>query len=518
MIQKDPWLIYVRKNILSNTVNANVHLEQWQAVVGPATRVIGALALLRNVYERRCCWARGRAYEKLGKLALAARDFEALYHFLGKHKNCEDVVKRAEVLAAYERVNSDLDDSRGAAEWTRLAAKTRAPSPRFFHLALLDATTRSLWVHGGSECEGGFTERWVGDTWCFDCATDCWRAVRKRVFACTGMYYTVAPLDVAPSFGAHHIVCWPSKVPTRGNSPQLHRHAGVIHQGKMVVFGGQCNPELPPAPLLLQLDLSTKRWMPLQLRGLHPARRFGHTCVLHDNRMWLFGGQEIFDQEAESESMNSLWSYHLESGSWCLEHNGAGFAPPSRSLHCSWVMQGFLWIFGGKERFHSPLFRSTFTPTYSLSSVSSLPFPPPSEAATARPTASCSPLTPARNTGESDEWDDGMPRYLCDLWRFSFGTGQWEKVQTRSSCDPSCPRAETQAAAYGDKTVYLFGGYAETPRGSQYYADGLRLLVNKTGPPGWYRLRSSRAPPARAGCSLTMDVEGKRAIMFGGWV
>lgn len=328
-IDSSPMYISVWQNILTNMCNAFVHLERWQDIIEPATDVIGAIANLETIYQRRAVWARGRAYEHLGRMRLAAQDYNSLYRVASGPHRLQDVATVMDIVAALRRTEVSLDNPRGTVKWQQVKPLRGAatPPPRFLHLAALDAATRRIYVHGGDASSDPLGQDFLRDVWCFDCATDSWHEVQTR------------------------------------HSPALKDHAGVIYNGVLVVFGGSVprwhGPDgrvINTSRNLVQLHLKSGQWSKLSPKGATPQPRNCHSAVLYDGKMWIFGGirdtDVLLPNGTPSTELNDVWSYDLVQGVWREEHSGAGdidTVPMVRHHQCCWVAKDEMWIFGGER-------------------------------------------------------------------------------------------------------------------------------------------------------------------------
>lgn len=77
--------------------------------------------------------------------------------------------------------------------------------------------------------------------------------------------------------------------------------------------------------------------------GQAPTGRRGHTCVLIEGVLLLFGGQD------GNNFYNDVYSFQLEGLVWS-PMTCAGVAPLSRSYHTATVFRSCMYIFGGTGR------------------------------------------------------------------------------------------------------------------------------------------------------------------------
>eukprot|EP00227_Mantoniella_beaufortii_P007284 CAMPEP_0197585694 /NCGR_PEP_ID=MMETSP1326-20131121/7914_1 /TAXON_ID=1155430 /ORGANISM="Genus nov. species nov., Strain RCC2288" /LENGTH=351 /DNA_ID=CAMNT_0043150237 /DNA_START=141 /DNA_END=1193 /DNA_ORIENTATION=- len=73
-----------------------------------------------------------------------------------------------------------------------------------------------------------------------------------------------------------------------------------------------------------------------------PPGRYGHSAVLVNDQLYVFGGQGQFG------CLNDLWVFDFERCTWALI-DVIGAPPSVRTGHCACVSDGVMFIFGGKD-------------------------------------------------------------------------------------------------------------------------------------------------------------------------
>lgn len=68
---------------------------------------------------------------------------------------------------------------------------------------------------------------------------------------------------------------------------QRRGHTSVVHEDKMLIFGGKDSLSLND---FAEYSFTTGKWRVIDPEGEVPPRRHFHTSVLHDGKMWVFGG------------------------------------------------------------------------------------------------------------------------------------------------------------------------------------------------------------------------------------
>jgi hypothetical protein len=121
-----------------------------------------------------------------------------------------------------------------------------------------------------------------------------------------------------------------------------YRHTSVVYDNKMWVIGGNNNP----GPWLSTMSntfndvwYSTdgNTWTQTTNAAAF-SKRYDHTSVVYDNKMWVIGGTD------DTKFMGDIW-YSSDGITWTLLSPAAGFSP--RCRHSSVVFNDKLWVIGG---------------------------------------------------------------------------------------------------------------------------------------------------------------------------
>lgn len=73
-----------------------------------------------------------------------------------------------------------------------------------------------------------------------------------------------------------------------------------------------------------------------------PKERAGHSAVLYENSIYIFGGKDD-----ENFKLNDLWKFDLAARTWTNLETATGTAPMARAGHTANVYEGKMFIFGG---------------------------------------------------------------------------------------------------------------------------------------------------------------------------
>ena len=94
---------------------------------------------------------------------------------------------------------------------------------------------------------------------------------------------------------------------------------------------------------MYQLNLSTFEWTQIKGNGDSPLNRFGHTAIIYDHSMYIFGGWNGHD------TLDDLYQYSFASNYWYEIRRIKGEKPLPRYRHCAVVCNQNLYIFGGVD-------------------------------------------------------------------------------------------------------------------------------------------------------------------------
>ncbi|KAF2751561.1 kelch repeat protein [Sporormia fimetaria CBS 119925] len=105
---------------------------------------------------------------------------------------------------------------------------------------------------------------------------------------------------------------------------------------KLLVFGGE-NEHRQHLNDVIIFDLKTAHWTQPELHGPAPRGRARHSAVIHDEKLYISGGQTGHDSV-----LDDICFLDLKTWTWSRTWK---FVP--RYDHSSWVWNGRVWIFGG---------------------------------------------------------------------------------------------------------------------------------------------------------------------------
>lgn len=131
----------------------------------------------------------------------------------------------------------------------------------------------------------------------------------------------------------------------KGKPPgPLESHTAVLMGDKIYVFGGYVGAKR--SSKLFEYEIATNTWKEIAgKQGENLAERANHSAVVSDGAMYIFGGTGI-----ESEPLPDLWKYTFATETWDeikpKEEEKKNW-PEARSGHSAVMNQDVMYIFGG---------------------------------------------------------------------------------------------------------------------------------------------------------------------------
>ncbi|XP_077869872.1 uncharacterized protein LOC102810221 [Saccoglossus kowalevskii] len=125
--------------------------------------------------------------------------------------------------------------------------------------------------------------------------------------------------------------------------PALQEHTMVSYKDCIYIFGGEfgfCSSDETP---LWIFNTTEKHWRKhtVECEVEIPSSRRGHTAVLYNSAMHVYGG--YIDLKG---STNELWTFDCESKSWHVSYDMEE-SPPPRHCHSAVVHDRCMWVYGG---------------------------------------------------------------------------------------------------------------------------------------------------------------------------
>lgn len=235
---------------------------------------------------------------------------------------------------------------------------------------------------------------------------------------------------------------------------QRYGHTVVAYKGKAYLWGGR-NDEFGSSHLLHEYNPASNEWTVVQVEGSFiPPARDGHTAVVHKDKMYVFGGFEEHNHRFSQET----YAFDFNTRKW-HQINTEGEPPQHRDFHTACVLEGKMYIFGGRS-------------------------------------------------DEMGQFHSSQDKYCDELMCLDLSNHHWTEIKTNGQAP--CGRRSHSVWSHNNR-MYLFGGYQSTndihfndlyefnPNSNEWH------LVNPTGQLG--------PSPRRRQCTIMV---GNRVFVFGG--
>ncbi|KAK2951955.1 putative Kelch-type beta propeller [Blattamonas nauphoetae] len=133
------------------------------------------------------------------------------------------------------------------------------------------------------------------------------------------------------------------------NMPKpVYSHTACVIGENMYIFGGIVTEQLQQIDEkgvvdgLYRFNFPSKTWTKLRPFGDRPCARFMHSAVVHNGNMIVFGGQAMI-------RMNDTWEYNPRLNRW-RQLTTAGVIPSPRSGHIAVIIGNQMYVHGGKAQ------------------------------------------------------------------------------------------------------------------------------------------------------------------------
>lgn len=264
-------------------------------------------------------------------------------------------------------------------------------------------------------------------------------------------------------------------------APQLTRHTAIYRHPYVYIFGG-ANTKNTVGDLF-QFDTILLKWYKRTTTGDVPSERYGHSAVLWNNLMIIFGG---YDGWINKET----FALNLDTFSWKRFCSG----PIILFGHSAVMYNEKMIVFGGSRGIY---INNTFEFQPSLQKWREM------YCKGDFPSNRCSHTACIYN--ESMYIFGGYNgNYVNDMYALNLKSKKWKKVLYRGQMAPS-PRSG-HCIIVNDDFLYLFGG-----RDAKYCN---RLYQFQFRTFQWRLVETSESPGNRKGHSMLLV--GNRIIVFGG--
>ena len=119
-------------------------------------------------------------------------------------------------------------------------------------------------------------------------------------------------------------------------------HTVVLHNNNMVIFGGRHSQRI--LSNIYSLDFTTLSWSKIEPSGNSPPARDSHSAIIYnDSDMIIFGGN------GTSGKLNDLWNFNFNEKKW-TKIVGTGNSPSARDGHLtSLIYNKYMMIYAGLD-------------------------------------------------------------------------------------------------------------------------------------------------------------------------
>lgn len=274
------------------------------------------------------------------------------------------------------------------------------------------------------------------------------------------------------------------------DSPEIpsvrYGHSAVLYDGSMYVFGG-FSQEVGTMNDFWEFHIDTARWTQLEARGVVPHKRFYHTAVVHDRCMFVFGGHSGHG----GTYFNDVQMYSFDRSEWVpLECRGA--VPTGRRSHSACIVdsddasgasvlrRGDMIVMGGFTGVaHSnELFRLVLGEArWELLSAA------PSSVPGLKAHTACLQYGKLFICGgQTEQRADGRASSTSSVLAYDFASSAWMRLPSHAA-PPESRYGHTAVVHFGQ--MYVFGGLEDASRGEVWR---LMLRPQSDGNYEWRRL------------------------------
>ncbi len=286
-----------------------------------------------------------------------------------------------------------------------------------------------------------------------------------------------------------------------GPSPRYsHNAVWDAKEQRMIVFGGETNPEMKMFGELWAYGPEQDAWTQIESKGKPPCARAYASCAFDakSRRLWIFGG-------FSPKFLDDLWSFDLEKRTW-NSHSPKGPAPEARDgavLLFDEKKEQLVLVGGLKSLGAGGELKDVWT--YSIKQGA---WAKRKDGPAGRFLASSVFIPETRRLILSGGWTLGSSGVLCDVWHYDVDKDVW--VEKKKAPGPRAAAGAAWDAA--TKRMLVYGGTA----GKGDYDD---VFEYDPAADAWKEIEASKERPAARGyAQCVLDPESRRLIVWGGVV
>ncbi|CAM9346548.1 unnamed protein product, partial [Ectocarpus sp. 4 AP-2014] len=256
-----------------------------------------------------------------------------------------------------------------------------------------------------------------------------------------------------------------------------------------------------------EMSATIVSWTKASTSGERVPARGGHTCVVADFQLVVFGGT-FYKGNGEFTYLADTWVLDIESMTW-QEVRCGGDLPDARYGHSCHLVGSRMFIVGGKGRsgqlYRDVHFLDLVDWTWvAVNATSTGPSPRFWQAS----------VLVGHKIVVHGGWN-GSNHCYEDLWVFDTDSFAW--MQPRTGGLPPTARYGHAMVLLPDGRILLSGGATIDEKSVPVYHKDLRQLDTETML--WSKAKTAGGIRISSRCNhtLTSDEEGRAALLFGGW-
>ncbi|XP_042161651.1 kelch domain-containing protein 3 isoform X1 [Oncorhynchus tshawytscha] len=234
-------------------------------------------------------------------------------------------------------------------------------------------------------------------------------------------------------------------------------HTAVLLDDTIYIWGGRNDTE-GACNVLYAFHVNNHRWNTPKISGTVPGARDGHSACILGKAMYIFGG---YEQLADCFS-NDIHKLDTTTMAWSLV-NARGTPARWRDFHSATIIGTKMFVFGGRADRFGPFHSSNEiycnkikvfdTETNSWLNTATAQLPPEGR-------RSHSAFSYNGELYIFGGYNARLDRHFNDLWKFNPEAFSWKKVEPQGK--GPCPRRRQCCCLVGDRII-LFGGTSPCP-------------------------------------------------------
>ncbi len=233
-------------------------------------------------------------------------------------------------------------------------------------------------------------------------------------------------------------------------------YANLYSNLKIFLFGGKIIGGIIVNDLW-EYDINTNLWNGIEINGIKPKERYGHSMAYCGNNIIvLFGG---YSESVVNNYLQDTWEYNIETKTWTEYNSGEFDIKPVKLIHhrMSYIGGNKVILFGGNTTGQTGSIYPDTTWEYD---------------STTHKWATLNPSNkPTGRFNHSLTYDFDRKKIILfggitktswhnnDLWEFDIETQEWEEIIVSGILPPK--RQEHTISYIGNNKMILFGGELE---------------------------------------------------------